>query len=372
MTSDASIEASALNFKAPKWKLAAMWHEVTLPVVAEPHTGDCTIRQLDSNVLIIDANPQVNSAMGFGLFVQLIGLILMPLFAISMFKESIADLQSQDPNTWNSVINIVFALVFIGGWFFGAWLCYMGLIQRSPSPVIFNRKTGKIYGSHRGKPVVLDWKLTRPILTRSKVLYAGAHTVYNLVLMNFDPGQDGPQTKKTGYGIMVATGGAYGAEECRKMWEFFRRYMEESPDRLPPVEITPEGEDWVSKLLDVGPYWEWNRFNGGLTMETLRARKGWPVFSFRNLVSAWAYSLALLVNFWQIFIRPRTKLPASWIPPKSTDPNPYKVSDIHPEDLELRRKAARWVIVEWWIAGVAVGCAAAFTFIGSMWYWETH
>ena len=357
--------SAEVNRGVTKWKLSALWDEVELPVTAEPNSGDCVVRRLDGEALVLDGNPQVSSMIGLGLVQMLLGLAFGPYMTWSMVSGA---LQLDGPNRVSIlVISLITAVITLGGLCFAAWLCYMGLIQRSPSPIIFNRKTGKVYGSHRGKPLVLDWPRVRPVLTKAKIMYAGAQTHYHLVLMNFDAGQEGPMKKKTGHGLMVATGGLYGAEQCRELWEFIRRYMEGKPQGVPLVEVTPETDPWVSKVLDTGPYWEFNN-PGDRSIETLRGRKGRPVLRWWQIPFAWFMSPALLINLYQIFVRPRVKLPQAWWPASPTEPNPYQTREPAADDAALRRTAARWVIALWLVLGVGVGC---LLWVRLVW-WVTH
>ena len=340
-----------------------MWDEVDLPVKAKPSPGESTIRRLDSACLVLDGNPQVSAVIGMGLLTQIGGLFFLRNIWWEM--QVIALGKSFATSTGKVLILtcLFMDLVLLVAIPFSLWLCYQALIVRSPAPIVFNRRTGQVLGSHRGKRVVLDWKRVRPVLTRAKVMYSGAQTHYHLVLMNFDAGQEGPMKKKTGFGMMVATGGAYGGEECRALWEFIRRYMEGKPRDLPPVELTPDTDGWVSKVLDVGPYWEFTEPQNR-TMEVLRARKGRPVFPHFWI---WALlvllSLPLLFNLWQIFIRPRVKHPAEWLPAVPTEPSSYATSQPNPEDRAIRRKAAYWVIALWWCGAVGLGSVFWISFM---------
>jgi len=73
------LAASAdVNRGVTKWKLATLWDEIELPVTAEPSAGDCIVRRLDSEALVLDGNPQVSSMIGMGLVTQIGGLIFLP------------------------------------------------------------------------------------------------------------------------------------------------------------------------------------------------------------------------------------------------------------------------------------------------------
>ena len=51
--------SAEVNRGVTKWKLAALWDEVELPVTAEPNSGDCIVRRIDSEALVLDGSPQV-------------------------------------------------------------------------------------------------------------------------------------------------------------------------------------------------------------------------------------------------------------------------------------------------------------------------
>jgi hypothetical protein len=166
--------------------------------------------------------------------------------------------------------------------------------------------------------------------------------------------------KKTGYGIQVAYGGAWASGSCRMVWEFIRCYMEEGGDTLPATEVTPAGLNpvWVDTLLDSGPYHEVTEGNN--RQELRRINQGKPQIKWWVHLFMFTIGPGVLINLWQMFVRPKVKLPAEWVNPvavQTTAQQPtYKTIRPDPQDIALRHKEARWVAV--WLGLCAVGGTA--------------
>ena len=351
------------NQQVKKWKLSAFWEEVTRPVVEVPGLQGAVVRKFDANGLVLDNNAQVDLGIGVVLVGQLFGLAFLPFMLASLVQSMLSRKHEEQDMLFQSLAAIAL-LAGICLLCASLWVCYAALIQPRPSATVFDRRSQKVYGSHRGKPVVLDWSQVRPVLTRATNFQAGAQTHYYLVLMNFDLGQEGPLRKKTGYGIQVAYGGAWASGSCRMVWEYLRCYMEGGPDALPVTEVTPEGLNpkWVDTVLDSGPYAELT--NDTNRLQRRRDNLGVPQISGWSTLLAVFAGPAVALNLWQMFMRPQVKLPAKWLPAPAVGVNPYKIIQTDANDVALRHKEAGRVA--WWLAAcTTAGC----TFWGSVAWW---
>jgi hypothetical protein len=353
--------------------LTMMWEEVDRPIKEAPSMSLAKVRRIDANVLVIETGAQEGLMVGLGMFVMCLIMVAFPAMLWNGGRGpffSSAELAHMHGGEWLLAIllDTLFPILMVAGAFgLAPYLLFLLMIQRAPSPIVCDRRAGKIYGSHKGKPLVLEWKKIKPILTQGLLLASGVQRFYNLVF--FQP--ETPETwagkgKHRGNGIIIAAGQAWGWGACQAMAEFIRRYMEEPPEdaaeHLPAVEVmNPHEEVWVTKLLDRGPYTEMYEPEGH--MDRLRRSAGWPEISFGKSLFLIGAAPAAVMNLLQVYARRTVQLPADWWPAPATSENPYATITSQAEDLALRRKAAKIVAI--WL-GVCVGIgvslwAAVFT-----------
>lgn len=346
--------------RPPPLKLTGLCDEVELPVKDAPKVGSGVITRMDSEALIFDGQPQGSFIIGLGLLSQVIGLIFLPymLFSIAddfLFSETVSRMMPAGSVLWFFTLFGIVSMV--GALFFGIYLVYLGMILPAPSPVIFSRRLGLVIGSHKGRPIALEWKKVKPILLHGVMLAAGAQRQYYLALVERDDNLPKGQKQKTGYGLMVSTGHTWGWANCHAMWEFIRRYMEDKPESLPAVELSPPA-GFEAKMLDEGPYWEFHERQG--LIADLRNRNGLPKFNHWVSFMMVIFAPAFLINVFRMLFRRRVKLPREWLPAAPSEPNPYHVLPAQPGDLAIRTKAARYIAL--WMA-VCLGFGTLF------WIW---
>lgn len=344
--------------KGPRMRLDLLWQEVGQPVKEEPCAEVASVLRMDGEALVIDTKAQTGVFMGFGVFVML--FVNIPLVAYAtvelwrMLAHRLTELDAFDVWIWGLIALAVPVMLA-----FSFWFLYLGLIRPAPSPIIFNRRTRKVCGSHHGRPLELHWDRVRPVLTKGKMYLNGAQTFYNLVLFQPDTAHDWFNSRiKRGHGLIVTAGHAWGWGTCHQLFEFIRRYMDEEPKqaakRLPAVEIAPAGEGWVGKVLDEGPYYDLTE--GGNRMQRLRERNGKPeLYASRSLYVAFM-GPASLISVLMAFFRRKVQLPPQSWPQATREPCPYSVLPPRPEDMALRRRAAPLVAL-WLLLTVGSGCA---------------
>lgn len=313
------------------------------PEKIAPVADGVQIMRLDEEALLIDPRYQSHPLLTFGTSFLVGGLILgaltAPVFA-KLLQAQWNGTDKFDPIAWFG------SICMIGGYFLMLGWVYFSMLSRAPSPILFNRKTRKVYGSYRGKVLEFDWKDMQAVTTQESDPERGA----NLFLAQFSPGK--PPSNKTVQRGFVVTTGNLGSIAPEGLWEFMRCYMEEAPDKLPQVEIHPSNTSWTNRFLLQGPYGD---FCSGepLTMP-LRERKGIPQINpFVTLLVA-CFWIGIPFSLWQTWVRPRTRLPMQWIPPVPQGLNPYDIILPDARDEMLQNRAAL-IVIAWTIACTGAG-----------------
>ncbi|PHV10531.1 hypothetical protein [Chitinimonas sp. BJB300] len=346
-----SLDITKVKRPAPL-KLTGLCDEVELPVKEAPNAGNGVITRMDSEALVFDGQPQGSFFVGFGLFALIMGLTFLPYVLFLATKDFILkpEVIGATPGGFLWFVLLLTLLTCAGGIFFGVYLIYLGVLLPAPSPVTFNRRLGMVIGSHKGKPIALEWKKLKPVLLYSVNLSAGAQRQYNLALVERDDSLPKGQKQKKAHGLLVSTG-HYGWANCHAMWEFIRRYMEDKPESLPEVELSPAG-GFEARMLDEGPYWEFHERQG--LMADLRYSNGIPQFNHWISLLMFSFAPGGVLNVFRMLIRRRVKLPAEWLPATPSEPNPYHVRPAQPEDMAIRTKAARYIAL-WMTVCLGVG-----------------
>ena len=349
--------------KTPRMLLTTLWQEVGQPVKEEPSAQVASVLRMDAEALILETNAQNSIFLGLGLFVMLcVGIPLSIFMGLDIWNDLGKSAPSGISQFEYLAVNSVFFVLMVIMLGTAAWLVWLGLVLPAPSPIIFNRKTGKVYGSHRGRALELDWQRVRPVLTKGKLFINGAQTFYNLVLFQPESTEHWFKSRsKRGVGLIVTAGHAWGWGTCHQLWEFIRRYMDEDPKqaakRLPLVEIAPPSTGWVGKVLDQGPYHD--ATEDGKRMQRLRDRNGKPELNAVNTSYVTFMGPGSLMSVFQAFARRAVKLPTEWWPTAASGPNPYQTTPPKAEDQALRLKAAK-IVAPWLVATVGGGCALWF------------
>jgi len=156
-------------------------------------------------------------------------------------------------------------------WMFVPW--------RRQLPIIFNRKTGKVTGYHKGKVYVQDWKSLKAYVKDITSVVYGGFTGNEGVLSIAFSWRD-PETGEENYLGLPIYGTSETSEALRhrgiyraaRVWEYIRLFMKEGKSSLPPIvfcqdpfipqtKYCPESvrealsENFPSSLLHVKPYW---------------------------------------------------------------------------------------------------------------------
>jgi hypothetical protein len=344
---------------APKIKFTILWNPIELPVKEAPCVGGAAVQRLDDEVLVLQTNQQVNLQIGLGMVGALLGLTFLTFMFFSTGNDGKFVISSVYASSLNRHLeayhssNLDLVLLFFDSFSFVVfpslyglvfWLLNLSLIQPRPSPVVLNRRTKKVYGSHRGKLVELAWKNITPIITEGpSTASGGVQRSCHLVFAELDPPKNPERRKRRGKGFMVYSHPAWGWAECRGLWEFMRTYMEESPKKLPSVLITPPVRT-VDNLLAEGPYADMNpqAENWAYIQEHGRAKMGWQAVMY------FFCAPFLLFNALQLFCRRQVKLPETALPPaKPENENAlYKCTKLDEKDSALWLKASRRVAVQ--------------------------
>lgn len=341
--------------KGPRMRLDLMWQEVGQPVKEEPSAEVASVLRMDSEALVLDTKPQSGMFIGVMVLGVLAGATMLLYLLVNGRWGSMV---YETENTTFAIIDGVLTAFMLGLLGVSAWILRAAFLVPAPSSLIFNRRTRKVYGSHHGRPLELDWDRVRPVLTKGKMYLNGAQTFYNLVLFQPDTAHDWFNSRiKRGHGLIVTAGHPWGWGTCHQLFEFIRRYMDEDPKqaakRLPAVEIASAIEGWISKVLDEGPYYDLTE--GGNRMQRLRERNGRPEFRWGSSLAMVLVGPAALISVLMVSRR-KVQLPQSWWPQATREPSPYPVQQLRPEDVALRRKAAPLVAL-WLLATVGSGCA---------------
>lgn len=314
----------------------------------EPAVDGVQIMRLDEDVLLLDPRYQSNPMLTFGTALLCFGLY----FGAWMTPSFLAKTRVQGIGIAGYSL-AAWAFFLLCGVFFVAMCAYVlsTLFSRTASPILFNRKTRKVYGSFRGEVMEFDWKDISAVTTQgTAVSETGSMTFTNLYLVNFVKSSL-PRNQRYWRGFIVTTGGL-GSGSAAALYAFMCAFMEGEPDKLPPTEIHPSNTSWTNRFLQQGPYGD---FHSGepLTLP-LRARKGIPPINPFVTILVICFWIGIPFSLWQAWIRPRTKIPEKWMPPPATGPNPFKLILSDANDEWLQKKAAVLVIL-WSITCTGTG-----------------
>lgn len=202
----------------------------------------------------------------------------------------------------------------------------------------FNRKEGKVYTALNNQPFVMDWRNVQPMagLTIGPI-QLGAPPLMSLVLAETMQGNPGAILRK-----LTVAGPLPNREACQQVWELIRRYMDGTPDDLPPQVVVPGGRSWQTVLVTCSP--QAQRQGATEYLQTLRAN-GWhvrfnPIWLLVNLLF-WVDPVS---NLLYAKYRRKARLPTDLVATEAvppSEPNPYRTSATDPTEAAGMRHAAR-------------------------------
>ncbi len=244
MDKKAHIKGQLLGYKELP-EQSGLWG-VLLPrpgerkVAHEPDAQD-VVQQLDDSCLVFENSMLVGNR-GFGLsfgsyLVTAVSVSILPVFLIGMVTTK------QELALWEFCIFGAVLLTVVGG---PALWAYRSARNPLPPPVYLARKHRKVYvwqvqAKHW---IALDYDGLVPVtFINHAVTTSGAFTSYVLTLCSLKLG-----TRKIEYAVMPAPAQST-PQECGALWEFIRRYMEESPQSLVPVRLvrSPTKANWMAR-----------------------------------------------------------------------------------------------------------------------------
>ena len=223
----------------------------------------------------------------------------------------------------------------------------------------FNRRTRMIYTQEGKVAVQIQWERARPFaIPVVGPLPMGGLPLWSLTLIEFSATNPKAWTRQ-----MRVQGLLPDRESCQRVWEAIRRYMDEQPDSLPPLEVVRDPtHSWQGAILDFGPAKAFDAIRNaedaalGATGR-LRRRNWWPPMN------------PMIVFWWTFFwpgplsdilyhrFRPKARLPTEWteeeIAPPG-EPNQYRRSPTPPDVIKGRRKAT-WILASTCGLCIAIG-----------------
>lgn len=267
-------------------------------------------------------------------------VVLCVLFGAPMSMQ----IYSTDLDGWAQKIIIpLLGIVLWPSALIGAWFIFRICLGRY-SDLHFNRRTRKVYSQEGKLQIQLDWDRIRPFaIPAVGPLPMGGLPLWSLTLVEFSPTNPKTWTRQ-----LRVQGLLPDRESCQRVWEAVRRYMDEPPESLPPLQVIPDPKrSWQSAILDFGPA---EVFDAAKTPEDvalgmigrLRRRNWWPAVN-------------PMILFWWTFFWPgplstilyerfrlKARLPADWTAgetPAPGEPNPYRSTGMLADEAAGRRKA---------------------------------
>jgi len=233
----------------------------------------------------------------------------------------------------------------------------------------FNRRSRRIYTQEGKVAMQIQWEHVRPFaIPMIGPLPMGGLPLWSLTLIEFSAASPKTWTRQ-----IRVQGLLPDRESCQRVWEAIRRYMDETPDRLPPVEVVRDPmHSWQGAILDFGPA---RAFDAVRTpddaalgaMGRLRRRNWWPAVDPMILFWWTFFWPGPLSDILYHRFRPTAKLPADWTADENPAPgesNPYRRLPM-PADVVAGRRKATWIIGLICGTCIAVGGGLSmFIFIG--------
>ena len=311
-----------------------------------------TIIKLDDRSMVWAHDAAASDVEALGPFFAFI-LVCAVLFGAPMFLQ----IRIGDLDSWAQKIFIpLIGVVMLPGALIGAWL-FLKLAINRYADLHFNRRTQRIYTQEGKLSIQIEWKRVRPFaIPVVGPLPMGGLPLWSLTLLEFSATNPDAWSRQ-----LRVQGLLPDRESCQRVWEAIRRYMEGSPESLPPLEVVPDpAHSWQAAILDFGPAQAFDAIRSsedaalGATGR-LRRRNWWPPMNPMILFWWTFFWPGPLSDILYQRFRPRAKLPADWIAeetPVPGEPNPYRAIPTAPDVVAGRRKAT-------WILGLTCGVCIA-------------
>jgi hypothetical protein len=330
---------------------------------AEPEAPPRSIIKLDTRSMVWaydEIASDVEALSPFMALALLFGLsVLVPMTVLGFFDRN----EPMSGQILTGVISAVLIPVCLVGI---VYLLRISLFSRY-ADLHFNRKARSIYTQEGKVAVRLDWNHVRPFASAMPgPLTMGATPAWALVLVEFSTGPSPRPIQR-----MRVQGMLPSRDACQRLWELIRRYMDESPDALPELEVVPGGRTWQRALLDFGPMREISPTDSSEDIAAgvigrLRKRNWWPAIGpFRIFwwIIFWPGPLSTIL--YERFRR-EAHLPTPWTAdetPTADEANPYRIRSKAPNERAGRRKAT-------WIVGIV--CTVCIALGASAWAFAFH
>lgn len=282
-------------------------------------------------------------------------LVFAVVFGAPMFLQ----LRGSDLDGWAQKIFIpLIGVVMLPGALIGAWLLLKLAINRY-ADLHFNRRTRRIYTKEGKQEVCLDWRHVRPFaIPAVGPLPMGGLPLWSLTLIEFSAAKPDTWTRQ-----LRVQGLLPDRDSCQRVWEAIRRYMEESPQSLPALEVVADpGRSWQAAILDFGPAQVFDTVRSAEDAALgangrLRRRHWWPRINPMILFWWTFFWPGPLSDILYQRFRPRARLPEEWTAqetPVAGEPNPYRAIATPPDVVAGRRKAT-WILGSMLGACIAIG-----------------
>lgn len=184
---------------------------------------------------------------------------------------------------WFTVPVVIIFIVFIVGPAVGI---YFWVNSPVPPPVILSRKSRQIY-AWRGKSLgwrVFNYDDVHPFIYRAQLIStAGATTIYTPQIAILDV------NRKIVDAVVVAPPSRLPSV-CGMNWEFIRRYMDDVPEKVPPVLAQPPVNDkraMLARIDQIG-------FSGlvGRDFKLESSLFAWCYYYFHGVIGYWWFRSA--------------------------------------------------------------------------------
>jgi hypothetical protein len=337
---------------------------------AQPEVIKAVIK-LDDRSMVWAHDVAASDVEALGPFFAIV-LVCTTLFGAPMFLQM--DYKSLDG--WAQKIFIpLIGMLMLPGSLIGAWLC-LRLVVDSYAHLHFNRRTQKIYTKEGKLAIQLDWKRVRPFaIPAVGPLPMGGLPLWSLTLIEFSATNPKTWTRQ-----MRVQGLLPDRDSCQRVWEAVRRYMDEDPASLPPLEVLPDPtRSWQAAILDFGPAQMFDRIKTaqdaalGATGR-LRQRNWWPTINPMVLFYWIVFWPAPLSDILYQRFRPKARLPAEWTSDEDPEPgeaNPYRCIPM-PIDVARGRRKATWILALMCVPCITIGILFWAVWLSPLFTWSWH
>lgn len=273
------------------------------------------------------------------------------------------------------IVLLAIGVVLVPGSLVAAWFILKVGFGRY-ADLHFNRRTRKIYTQEGKVALQIDWARVRPFaIPAVGPLPLGGLPLWGLTLIEFSATDPKAWTRQ-----LRVQGLLPDRDSCQRVWEAVRRYMDEEPASLPPLEVLPDPtRSWQGAILDFGPAQMFDRVKTpqdaalGATGR-LRRRHWWPAVNPMILFYWIVFWPAPLSDILYQRFRPKARLPIEWTSeeePAPGEPNPYR-SNPMPRDVARGRRKATWILTLMCAPCVTIGIVFWAAWLAPLFAWTWH